>query len=83
MEGLKLILSRVTETALEDIDSGDSVFALGLDSILALDVSSKCRKVGLKVSVSEILQGQTIRGIAKLASDKVDSARCWCWYCWL
>ncbi|OQE20572.1 hypothetical protein PENSTE_c013G03355 [Penicillium steckii] len=71
MEGLRLILSRVTETALEDIDSGDSVFALGLDSILALDVSSQCRKAGLKVSVSEILQGQTIRGIAKLASDKV------------
>jgi len=76
LEGLKLILSRVTETALEDIGNGDSVFALGLDSILALDVSSQCRKAGLKVSVSEILQGQTIRGIAKLASDKLVTVPC-------
>lgn len=74
--GLKLILSRVTETALEDIGNGDSVFALGLDSILALDVSSQCRKAGLKVSVSEILQGQTIRGIAKLSSDKLVTVPC-------
>lgn len=70
VEGLKLILSQVTHSKPENIHESNSVFALGLDSILALDVSSQCRIAGLEISVSEILQGETIRGIAKLASKK-------------
>jgi amino acid adenylation domain-containing protein len=70
MDGLKLILSQVTHTEPEKLHESNSVFALGLDSILALDVSSQCRNAGLEISVAEILQGETIRGIAKLASDK-------------
>lgn len=70
VDGLRLILSQVTHIKAEKIHESNSVFALGLDSILALDVSSQCRILGLDISVAEVLQGETIRGIAKLASKK-------------
>ncbi|KGO49187.1 AMP-dependent synthetase/ligase [Penicillium expansum] len=72
---LRKILSDVTQISMETIQEGNSIFALGVDSILALDVSSRCREAGLMVSVSDILQGRTIRGIAMLVAGKPTQPR--------
>lgn len=67
---LRKVLSDVTHISMDTIQEGNSIFALGVDSILALDISARCREAGLMVSVSDILQGRTIRGIAILVADK-------------
>ncbi|KAJ5598505.1 hypothetical protein N7537_008589 [Penicillium hordei] len=67
---LRKVLSNITQISMNTIQEGNSVFALGVDSILALDVSARCREAGLMVSVADILQGRTIRGIAMLVANK-------------
>ncbi|CAG7950893.1 unnamed protein product [Penicillium salamii] len=67
---LRKIFSDITGIPMEDIHGSSGVFALGVDSILALDMSARCREAKLKISVTDILQGGTIRGIAALAASK-------------
>ncbi|KOS48266.1 hypothetical protein ACN38_g813 [Penicillium nordicum] len=67
---LRKVLSDVTQISMDTIQEGTSIFAIGVDSILGLDISARCREAGLMVSVSDILQGRTIRGIAILVADK-------------
>ncbi|KAJ5962711.1 hypothetical protein N7501_007652 [Penicillium viridicatum] len=67
---LRKVLSDVTQISMDTIQEGASIFAIGVDSILALDISARCREAGLMVSVSDILQGRTIRDIAMLVADK-------------
>lgn len=67
---LRTVLSDVTQISIDTIQEWNSIFALGVDSILALDISARCREAGLMVSVSDILQGRTIRGIAMLVANK-------------
>lgn len=50
-------LLRLDET---DVDEHSTIFSLGLDSIDAVKLASRLRKVGLLIPVSKILQGQTI-----------------------
>ncbi|CAG8928801.1 unnamed protein product [Penicillium salamii] len=74
---LRKIFSDITGIPIKDIHGSSGVFALGVDSILALDMSARCRDAKLKVSVTDILQGGTIRGIAALAASKAAaSANC-------
>lgn len=70
VQTLRKVLSDVTQISMGTIQEGNSIFALGIDSILALDISARCREAGLIVSVSDILQGRTIRGIAMLVANK-------------
>ncbi|KAF5864621.1 hypothetical protein ETB97_007179 [Aspergillus alliaceus] len=65
---IKDILARVTGTPADQIQENSSIFTLGVDSILAIDISAKCRNAQLKLSVSDILQGRTVEGIARLAA---------------
>ncbi|RAK81723.1 putative nonribosomal peptide synthase [Aspergillus fijiensis CBS 313.89] len=65
---IKEILATVTGTPVEQIRNDSSVFTLGVDSILAIDISARCRKARLRLSASDILQGKTVRGIARLAA---------------
>ncbi|KAJ5201267.1 hypothetical protein N7449_006070 [Penicillium cf. viridicatum] len=67
---LRKVLSDVTQISMDTIQEGNSIFALGVDSILALDISARCREARLMVSVTDILQGRTIRGIAMLFANK-------------
>ncbi|CAG8020268.1 unnamed protein product [Penicillium salamii] len=67
---LRKIFSDITGISIKDIHGSSGVFALGVDSILALDMSARCRDAKLKVSVTDILQGGTIQGIAALAASK-------------
>jgi amino acid adenylation domain-containing protein len=67
---IKEIMATVTRTPIEQLHENTSIFALGIDSILAIDLSAKCRAAGLKLSVADILQGKTIQGIAMLAANK-------------
>ncbi|KAJ5526494.1 hypothetical protein N7513_010653 [Penicillium frequentans] len=71
MQVLKGIFSEVAQIPVEKIDGNTNIFTLGIDSILALDITARCRKAGLTISVSDILQGQTIHGILAMTSKPV------------
>ncbi|KAE8361233.1 hypothetical protein BDV27DRAFT_160905 [Aspergillus caelatus] len=68
---IKAIIATVTKTPIDQLHEGSSIFVLGVDSILAIDISAKSREAGLKLSVSDILQGRTIQGIATIAANKI------------
>ncbi|CAG7918056.1 unnamed protein product [Penicillium olsonii] len=75
IQTLRNIFSDITKIPVERIHDSSGVFSLGVDSILALDMSARCREAGLKVTVTDILQGETIRGIAVLAASKVQKLK--------
>ncbi|EMC92577.1 hypothetical protein BAUCODRAFT_95688 [Baudoinia panamericana UAMH 10762] len=49
-----------------NIKEHTSIFSLGLDSIDAVKLASRVRKLGLALSVSQILRSQTIAGMMEL-----------------
>ncbi|KNB20802.1 hypothetical protein FOXG_22940 [Fusarium oxysporum f. sp. lycopersici 4287] len=56
------ILSKVSKVSIEAIQPDTSIFSIGLDSLSAIRVASMCRAAGFKAGVSDILQGNTLRG---------------------
>ncbi|KAH8431051.1 uncharacterized protein LDX57_008712 [Aspergillus melleus] len=71
IEMIKEILGRVTGTPVEQIQTNSSIFALGVDSILAIDISARCRDSGLQLSVADVIQGKTVQGISSLAAKRL------------
>ncbi|KAL4882068.1 putative nonribosomal peptide synthase [Aspergillus karnatakaensis] len=67
---IKGAISQVTQLPAEKLYGRSNIFALGIDSILAIDISTRCREAGLDCSVSDILRGTTIPGIAALVTKK-------------
>ncbi|RKL30019.1 Nonribosomal peptide synthetase 2 [Fusarium oxysporum] len=63
------ILSKVSKVSIEAIQPDTSIFSIGLDSLSAIRVASMCRAAGFKAGVSDILQGNTLRGICLRIHD--------------
>ncbi|KAL4811941.1 hypothetical protein BDW67DRAFT_189164 [Aspergillus spinulosporus] len=63
-ETIRSVLADVAGISTDDIKPTTSIFNLGLDSLSAIRVASFCRTKGLKISVGDILQGNTLRGIS-------------------
>ncbi|KAL4794205.1 hypothetical protein BDV19DRAFT_199997 [Aspergillus venezuelensis] len=61
---LRTVLANLTGIPSEEIKPDTSIFNLGLDSLSAIRFASTCRAKGLKISVGDILQGNTLRGIS-------------------
>ena len=62
------IMSEVSEISMDDITPETSIYAIGLDSIKAIRLASKCRERGLHLSVADIIQGVTPVQICSLIS---------------
>ncbi|KAK0642682.1 Nonribosomal peptide synthetase 2 [Lasiodiplodia hormozganensis] len=63
-------LAEVTQVPREEIELASNVYALGLDSIAAIQVVAFCRERGVAVSVTDILQGGTLGGIVRTLRQK-------------
>ncbi|CAD6589977.1 MAG: hypothetical protein ASARMPRED_004341 [Alectoria sarmentosa] len=70
MESIRTALSEVSGISLENISVNASIFALGLDSISAIQVAATCRKQGCGVSVADVLQGRSLRGICRRLRER-------------
>ncbi|GME63927.1 Nonribosomal siderophore peptide synthase SidC [Neofusicoccum parvum] len=70
LDAIRIGLAEVTQVAEEDVELGSSVYALGLDSIAAIQVVASCRQRGVEVSVTDILQGATLGGIVRAVRQK-------------
>ena len=66
-------ISAIAKVPEHEINMGDTIFSLGLDSISVMKVSALLRKESLFLTVSQILKGLTISGIAALASKPVEN----------
>lgn len=74
LDQLRHALSKASQVPAKDISDLTSIRSLGLDSISAIKMVSASRKLGLKMSVIDIIQGQNLLGIAaRLREQKVDS----------
>ncbi|KAL4999159.1 hypothetical protein BDV10DRAFT_184570 [Aspergillus recurvatus] len=76
-EIIRSVLAGVAGIPSEEIKPTTSIFNLGLDSLSAIRLASVCRAKGLKTSVGDILQGNTLRGISlrvKLESEVTAAA---------
>ncbi|KFY15223.1 hypothetical protein V492_02161 [Pseudogymnoascus sp. VKM F-4246] len=71
---IREILSQVSKTPEGDIEKGDSIFHLGLDSISAIKVSSLLRKRNIKITVNEIMKNSSIQEMGALLAQRVDNA---------
>ncbi|KAI4252425.1 MAG: hypothetical protein LQ352_004298 [Teloschistes flavicans] len=49
----------------DHITEDASIFSLGLDSISAIQIAATAHKQGLNLSVADVLQGRTVRGICQ------------------
>lgn len=54
------ILSSITGCPMEDFDPSLSLTAIGIDSITAIALGAKCREVGLRVTVADIVSSKCI-----------------------
>ena len=65
LETVRRLLVKVSGTSIEDVTNGTSIFALGLDSISAIQIATEARKEGVELSVANVLQGRTVKGISQ------------------
>ena len=63
LEIVRRALSEVSRVPLDNIPVDASIFSLGLDSISAIRVAANCRKQGHGLTVADVLQGRSLRGI--------------------
>ncbi|PWY89880.1 nonribosomal siderophore peptide synthase SidC [Aspergillus heteromorphus CBS 117.55] len=59
------VLAEIAGVSVDNITPTTSIFNIGLDSLSAIRIAAICRSKGLKTSVADILQGNTVRGISQ------------------
>lgn len=64
---LLVTLASVTHCPADKIFSSQSLVAIGVDSITAINLSAKCKKAGLTISVGDIVSSFTIGELASKA----------------
>ncbi|KAL8900438.1 MAG: hypothetical protein Q9207_005697, partial [Kuettlingeria erythrocarpa] len=69
LDTIRRLLATVSGISLNNITDDASIFSLGLDSISAIQIAATARKEGVKLSVADVLQGRTLRGICQRFED--------------
>ncbi|KAK0185195.1 putative peptide synthetase [Armillaria mellea] len=72
---LRVVFSNISRIPLERIGPHTPLYALGLDSIAAIQIASRCRGQGLDIAVSDVFAGETIAGICRNYEASQNSAR--------
>ncbi|KAK0501009.1 putative peptide synthetase [Armillaria luteobubalina] len=62
---LRVVFANISRIPLERIGPHTPLYALGLDSIAAIQIASRCRSQGLDIAVSDVFAGETIAGICR------------------
>ncbi|KAI4176759.1 MAG: hypothetical protein LQ343_000852 [Gyalolechia ehrenbergii] len=70
LETVRRLLAEASGISSESIAEDASIFSLGLDSISAIHLAAAARKETLKLSVADVLQGRTVRGICQRLDQK-------------
>ncbi|MCJ1439751.1 MAG: hypothetical protein MMC23_000232 [Stictis urceolatum] len=67
---VKRILSQVSGVPQDKIKARTNIFAIGLDSISAINVASKLRNEGYTITIAQVLQAATVAGVSQSTSDR-------------
>jgi amino acid adenylation domain-containing protein len=70
---IRKILAELTNVEVRDIAEGTSILELGLDSIDAIKLSSKLKKVSVNLPVSGIMRGLTVPKMLPYITKTVDA----------
>ncbi|KAI4186795.1 MAG: hypothetical protein L6R41_003250 [Letrouitia leprolyta] len=70
LETVRSLLAEASGISTKSIAEETSIFSLGLDSISAIHVAAAARKVPLNLSVADVLQGRTLKGICQRLDQK-------------
>ncbi|KAL8996350.1 MAG: hypothetical protein Q9169_004116 [Polycauliona sp. 2 TL-2023] len=70
LDAIHEALSAVSQIPAKEISPQISIFALGLDSIAAIQVAAACRKKGYGISVADVLQGRSLSGICRRLRER-------------
>nr|XP_023907979.1 nonribosomal peptide synthetase 2-like [Quercus suber] len=63
---LRDTIAELASLQCSNVNEYSTIFSLGLDSIDAVKLSSRLRKAGMAISVSQLLKAQTIAGMLKV-----------------
>ncbi|KUJ13696.1 uncharacterized protein LY89DRAFT_784572 [Mollisia scopiformis] len=65
---LRLAWSGVLNVPIEELDADTTFLSVGGDSISAIQLVTKCKKMGISISMRDILKARTLRNLEALAS---------------
>ena len=66
---LRSIISDFCDVDIEELSAESNIFHLGVDSISAIKMVTRCRDGGLKLTVANVLQGETLQGILERKNE--------------
>lgn len=67
---IRQVVAQVARVDQQQVQKATSIFAIGIDSISAIKMSSLLRKQSVQLSVSEILEARTIAEMARLVESR-------------
>lgn len=68
---LRKAMADVAEVPAESIALDSSIYSFGVDSIAAIQIVSRCREAGLRISVAQILKGAVLGRICEIVAATV------------
>ena len=72
---LREIWAAVFDRPLEQVDPGRSFMSQGGDSLQSMSIVSRCRKIGVSITVQNVLQSKSLIQLAKLVDSNKTSAK--------
>ena len=75
VQQLREIWASVFNIGVENIDPGKSFMSQGGDSLISMSIIARCRKIGIQLSLQEILQSKSLFQIADLLESKGRSSK--------
>ncbi|KAL1744044.1 putative peptide synthetase [Schizophyllum fasciatum] len=67
---LRDVFAEVSKIPVERIGLNTPLYALGLDSVAAIQISARCKKHGLPILVADVFQGETVMGVCAVFEER-------------
>lgn len=69
-EPIRAAMADVAQVSADKITLDSSIYSFGIDSIAAIQIVSKCRRAGVRLSVADILKGAMLGRICEIVAGK-------------
>ncbi|KAI4152398.1 MAG: hypothetical protein L6R39_001827, partial [Caloplaca ligustica] len=70
VQQLREVYATVFNNSVDDIDPGKSFMSQGGDSLISMSIIARCRKIGIILSLQEILQSKSLFQLASLVDSR-------------
>ncbi|KAL1306330.1 hypothetical protein AAFC00_005049 [Neodothiora populina] len=69
-ETIRTAMAEVVQVSADRIELDSSIYIFGVDSIAAIQIVSRCRKSGVRLSVADVLRGGCLGKICELTAER-------------